>query len=88
MKTTDGEIGDRTRPEGGVVPQAVQEANAMKARREAQAAATTDDETTDGPPAKSAKKDEWVSYAGTLGIDTDGMSVAQIQEAVEGHQAE
>lgn len=88
MKTTDGEIGDRVRPEGGVVPQAVQEANAMKARREAQASTTDDDETTDGPPAKSAKKDAWVAYAKPLGIDVEGKTVPEIQEAVEAHQAE
>ena len=88
MKTSDAEIGDRVRPEGGVVPQAVQETNAMKARREATTAATDDETTTDGPPAKSAKKEEWEAYAATLDIDTTDMTIPQIQKAVENHEAE
>lgn len=91
MKAADGELTGRQVPEGDaqVVPQAVQESNALRERREAALAASTDDGGDDaGPPAKSAKKDEWVDYAASLGIDTEGKSIPELQEAVEAHQAE
>lgn len=33
-------------------------------------------------PAASASKAEWVAYAETLGVDTDGLTKAEIVEAV------
>lgn len=39
-------------------------------------------------PAKSASKAEWQAYGESLGLDVTGQTVAQIQEAVEAHEAE
>ena len=84
MKAADSELSGRPEVEGDatVVPQAVQEANALRDRRQVTADATTTDDG-DGAPAKSAKKDEWEAYAATLDIETDGMTKDQIIEAVE-----
>lgn len=43
---------------------------------------------TDALPSPSAKKDEWVERAEALGVDTDGMTKPQLQEAVEAKLAE
>lgn len=83
MKAADGELSGRQEVEE-VVPQATQEANALRDRRQATTdATTTSTDDGDGAPAKSAKKDEWEAYAASLDIDTAGMTKDQIIEAVE-----
>jgi len=67
MKNATSEIGDREKTQ--VVPQAVQEAQALKARR------------APGKPSEGDKKDAWEAYAESIGIDTSGMTKAQIIEA-------
>ena len=76
MKNATPEIGDREKTK--VLPQATQEAQALRDRRQAAQAATA---TSAGPPAKGAKKDEWEAYAASLDIDTAGMTKDQIIEA-------
>jgi len=36
----------------------------------------------DGPPSGSAPKGDWVAYADTLDVDTDGLTKAEIIDAV------
>ncbi len=39
-------------------------------------------EESPSPPPANAKKSAWVAYAQSLGVDTSGMSKAQIRAAV------
>lgn len=39
-------------------------------------------------PSKDAKKSEWVAYAGSLGLDTDGLTVSDLKDAVAAREME
>lgn len=71
MKAADGELSGRPEVDPDAVPQAVQETNALRDRRQAlEADASTEDEGT-GTPAKSASAEEWKTWAVESGTLTE-----------------